>query len=701
MTPTPLRLLARRLRGQAQWAALVAGLLALCWGLPTGAALAAEPVQSAEADTGEGFPESATTDYLALGLEDLMNMTVTSVSRKSQPVSEAAAAVFVITQEDIRRSGVTSIAEALRMAPGIEVARIDANKWAITSRGFNGRFANKLLVLFDGRTVYTPLFSGVFWDRQDTMLEDIDRIEVIRGPGAALWGANAVNGVINIITRPSGDTLGTLVTATGGTKERAIGAARYGRQLGEDSTIRVFGKYTNRAADDDLSGRAANNGWTSLRGGFRLDSEISGQDSLTLQGDISRENVHETYVDIVPDLHSFDHTTPVFGANLLSRWKHSYSDTADLGLQFYYDRTDTKLGVLDEQRDTVDVDFQNRFALTEDQEVVWGGGFRYGHDRLLNPTSFLVLSPPSQDNYLFSSFLQDNIALVPERIHLILGSKFEVNSYTGFEVQPNARLIWTPNRQHTVWGAVSRAVRTPSRGEESLSLYQASPIPGVLTHLNGNDNLQAEELIAYELGYRVEPSSALSLDLAAFYNRYRKLSIFKTGTSPELSTPFPPLVAFPLNLGNFGRAETCGVELAADYKALPWWRLRGAYTYLHILSTEMDPGAIFGNVKGENPEHQVSLRSSMDLPKQVELDLWLRYVSSLNFLDTVSAQSIPIGSYLTLDARIAWKPWQQVEISLVGQNLLQAQHREFLSQQINTQATQVSRGMYGKVDWHF
>ena len=510
-----------------------------------------------------------------------------------------------------------------------------------------------------------------------------------------------MNGVINIITRPSGDTLGTLVTATGGTRERAIGAARYGRQLGEDSSVRVFAKYTNRAADDDVSGRDANNGWTSLRGGFRLDSEISGQDSLTLQGDLARENVNETYVDIAPDLHSFDHTTPVFSANLLSRWKHSYSETADLGLQFYFDRTDTKLGVIDELRDTVDLDFQNRFGLTEDQEVVWGGGFRYSHDRILNPTSYLVLSPTSQDNYLFSSFLQDNIALVPERVHLILGSKFEVNSYTGFEVQPNARLIWTPSRQHTVWAAVSRAVRTPSRGEESLSLYQVSPIPGVLTHLNGNDDLQAEELIAYESGYRVEPSSALSLDLAAYYNRYRKLSIFKTGTVPELSTPFPPLIAIPLNLGNFGRAETCGVELAADYKALPWWRLRGAYTYLRFLSTEMDPGAIFGNVKGENPKHQVSLRSSMDLPKHVELDLWLRYVSSLNFLDSVSAQYVPVGSYLTLDARVAWKPWKQVEISLVGQNLLQESHREFLSQQINTQATQVGRGMYGKVDWHF
>jgi len=708
--PSPSQLMLPPLGKLIKDAARFASVLALCAASWPGSARAETLPSGVASEIEETSPaETGRADILELGLEDLMNMTVTSVSRKSQLVSDAAAAVFVITQEDIRRSGVTSIAEALRMAPGLEVARIDANKWAISSRGFNGRFASKMLVLFDGRTVYTPLFSGVFWDRQDTMLEDIDRIEVIRGPGAALWGANAVNGVINIITRSSGDTLGTQVSAGGGTQEKAFGAARYGSQLGEDATFRLYGKYTDRNSMDDLTGHDANNGWTALRGGFRVDADPSAQNSLTLQGDVFSERLHETYVDTVPQ-GIFEHTTPVFGANLLSRWKHSYSETADLELQLYYDRTDTHLGVINEQRDTFDIDFQNRFALGAVQEIVWGGGFRLSHDRIASPTSGLTLAPPTQDTNLTSSFLQDNIALVPERVHLILGSKFEVNSYTGFEWQPNGRIIWTPNRQHTVWGAVSRAVRTPSRGEESLSLYQPGPLvqlgPGqppvqLLTHLSGDDHLRAEELIAYELGYRVEPTNTLSADLALYYNRYRKLSIFTAGSTLEPAPQFPQQAAVPLTLGNFGRAQTCGLELAADYKALSWWRLRGTYTYQRILATETEQNAAFSNVKGESPKHQVSLRSSMDLHHHVELDLWLRYVSALEFSDAATGAPIPVDSYLTLDTRVAWKPWNRVELALVGQNLLQSGHQEYLAQQLPTQATQVGRSVYGKVTWQY
>jgi iron complex outermembrane recepter protein len=693
----------RLLRGAAG-GAWTLGLLALCAAPAPREAWAAMEPAGGSTESGS-TAEVGGSDFLALGLEDLMNTTVTSVSRKSQLVSDAAAAVFVITQDDIRRSGVTSIAEALRMAPGLEVARIDANKWAISSRGFNGRFASKMLVLFDGRTVYTPLFSGVFWDRQDTMLEDIDRIEVIRGPGAALWGANAVNGVINIITRSSVDTLGTQVTAGAGSQEKVFGAARYGRQLGNDAALRLYGKYTDRDGLDNVSGQHANNGWSALRGGFRLDADPTTQNSVTLQGDAFKERLHETYENIPPSLNSFNFTAPVFGANLLTRWKHTFSEDADLALQLYYDRTDMKLAVVDEQRDTLDLDFQSRFTPIPGHEVVWGGGYRYSHDRITTPTSALTLLPLHQGTHLFSSFIQDNIALIPDRLHVILGSKFENNSYTGFEVQPNARLIWTPSRRHTVWGAVSRAVRTPSRGEGSLSLYlpadsTGSPLP-VLGHLIGNSELDAEELIAYELGYRVEVSGGLSADLAAFYNSYRKLSIFRSGAPVPEATPAPLHLALPLTLGNFGRAQTCGVELAADYKMLPWWRWRGTYTWLRILRTETDPGAAFTNVKGESPKHQVSLRSSLDLTKSVELDLWLRYVGALVFQDTPATPATPIDSYLTLDARVAWRPWRGVELSLTGQNLLPREHREFLPQLITTEATTVGRSVYGKVDWHF
>lgn len=667
-----------------------ASLLLLACGFLEPAALRAEP----------GDPAGNGQEYLDLGLEDLMNLTVTSVSRKSQRVSDAAAAVFVITQEDIRRSGVTSIAEALRLVPGLDVARIDANKWAVSSRGSNGRFASKMLVLFDGRTVYTPLFSGVFWDRQDTVLEDIDRIEVIRGPGAALWGANAVNGVINIITRPAWDTTGKLVSAGAGTSERGFAEFRYGSQLSAQSALRLYAKYLSRAPQDAVTGQEANNGWSALRGGFRFDSEPTQQNSFTLQGDIYHERLHETYVRLVPAPDTLLHTTPFLGLNVLSRFKHSFSDQADFELRLYYDRTDTDLGVIKEERDTYDLDFQNRIAGFGPQEFIFGGGFRFSHDQLANPIPALTLTPTGEDTHLASFFVQDDITVYPDRFHLVLGTKLEHNSYTGWEVQPNARVIYTPSRQHTIWGAVSRAVRTPSRGEESLSLYQPGPVPGVLIHLQGNDRLEAEELLAYEAGYRVEPAPVLSADLALFYNRYRKLSVFQPSLVPQ-PTPFGPLVALPLTLGNFGRAETAGAELAVDYRMLPWWRLRGAYSYLTFLSAEAQAGAQLGNLRGSSPRHQVSLRSSQDLSREVELDLWLRYVSALSFTDPSNGSAVGVPEYLTLDCRLAWKPASDFEVALVGQNLLERHHQEFDSQELATQATQVPRGVYGKLTWQF
>ncbi|GFO66468.1 TonB-dependent receptor [Geomonas limicola] len=678
-----------RLALAPRWLA-AATLLVLACGCVEPPALHAEPASPAASDQ----------EYLDLGLEDLMNLTVTSVARKSQRLSDAAAAVFVITQEDIRRSGVTNIADALRMVPGLDVARIDANKWAVSSRGSNGRFASKMLVLFDGRTVYTPLFSGVFWDRQDTVLEDIERIEVIRGPGAALWGANAVNGVINIITRPAWDSTGTLVSAGAGSSERGFAELRYGSQLSAQSALRVYAKYLSRAAQDDLTGHDANNGMSAIRGGFRLDSEPNQQNSFTVQGDIYNERLHDSYVRMVPGLDTLLHTTPVLGLNLLSRFKHSFSEQADFELQLYYDRTDTDLGVIKEERDTFDLDFQNRLAGFGPQEFVWGGGFRFSHDQLANQVPALTLSPTGEDTHLASLFVQDDITVWRDRAHLILGTKLEHNSYTGWEVQPNARVIYTPNRQHTIWGAVSRAVRTPSRGEDSLSLYQPGPVPGLLIHLQGNSELKAEELLAYELGYRVEPAPVLSADLALFYNRYRRLSVFQPGQVPQ-GTPFGPQVALPLTLGNFGHAETAGAELSVDYRMVPWWRLRGAYSYLGYLRSGADQGAQLGSLRGSSPRHLVSLRSSQDLTSEVELDLWLRYLTSLSFTDTSNGAPVGIPAYLTLDCRLAWKPVNGFEVALIGQNLLERQHQEFDSQELATQATRVPRGVYGKLTWQF
>ena len=501
------------------------------------------------ADDGSENAHGAPDGLTAMSIEDLMEIEVTSVSRKAERLSDASAAVFVITREDIRRSGVTSIPEALRMAPGLEVARIDSSKWAITARGFNGRFANKILVLFDGRTVYSPLFSGVFWDRQDTLLEDIDRIEVIRGSGATLWGANAVNGVINIITKNAGETVGGLVTAGGGNQERGFGSVRYGLKLGEDTTLRLFAKYLDRTPFVDAAGREAADSWHAVRGGFRLDSEPSEKNTLTIQGDIYDGRLGETYtlpLLVPPFSQTFDSRSSNFGANLLSRWKHVFSDTSDMSLQLYYDRTEQTMAILGEKRDTLDIDFQHRFELGDRQELIWGAGYRFTHDNITN-TPTASIQPASLGQDLFSAFVQDSITIVRDKLRLTLGSKFEHNDMTGFEVQPNARLLFTPNERNTLWAAVSRAVRTPSRTENDILLNQLTippstpqnpgPIP-VLVEVKGSNTHISEELIAYEVGYRAKPHPRFLLDIAAFYNIYHHLnSISSTGATSLDSLP--------------------------------------------------------------------------------------------------------------------------------------------------------------------
>jgi iron complex outermembrane receptor protein len=640
-------------------------------------------------------------DLTELSLEQLMNIEVTSVSRRPQKLADAAAAVFVITREDIRRSGVTSIADALRMAPGIEVARIDANKWAVSSRGFNDRIANKMLVLFDGRTVYTPLFSGVFWDRQDTLLEDIDRIEVIRGPGATLWGANAVNGVINIITRPADETVGGLVTAGGGTMERGFGEARYGMKLGRNTSFRLFGKYLDRSNFVYSSGREAADGWHAVRGGFRMDSEPTKRDSLTVQGDIYDSRLGETFM--VPQISppyssSFDSTTRVFGGNILSRWKHSFSELEDFTLQLYYDRSEQSFALVGEKRDIFDLDFQSRFHIGGRHEVVWGAGYRFSHDSIAN-TDFLTIVPASKDDHLFSAFVQDDITIIAGRLHLVLGSKFEHNDYTGFEMQPNVRLLWTPDNRLTLWGAISRAVRTPSRSDDGVrfdiqtippgAADNPGPVP-VTVQVRGSADLKSEELVAYEFGCRIEPTDSISLDLATFYNVYSDLISATPGASSLAISPTPHAVSI-LDLTNRLDAYSYGAELAASVRVADWWRLNGAYTFLRIFLQGGQQATVSDTTA--DPEHQFSLRSSMDLGHNLELDLWLRYVDEI--------PSIGISSYVTLDTRLAWKPLKNLELSLVGQNLLHDRQAEFVSQVIPTKPSDVERGFYGKVTWKF
>ncbi len=667
----------------------------------------ATTISLCQADNGTEKASKAPDALSAMSIEDLMDIVVTSPGKKLQKMSDVAAAVYVISQDDIRRTGATSVPEALRMVPGVQVARIDANKWAISVRGFDDRFANKLLVLIDGRTVYTPAFSGVYWDIQDTMLEDIDRIEVIRGPGAALWGANAVNGVINIITKNAEETQGGLFAVGSGTQERGFGGVRYGMAIGKDAYARSYVKYFKRDGGVDGSGNDTADDWDALRGGFRLDWKASAKDSLTVQGDMyggSYGTTGAVPMLVPPFSQTVNDNGKNFGGNLLSRWERTLSTSSDLALQIFYQRDErndieVKKGV----EDTVDLDFQHHFSLGGRQEIMYGAGYRFNRDRLAN-SFYISLYPDSRSRNLFSAFLQNDITLVPDRLRITIGSKFEHNDFTGFEVQPNFRFLWTPHSRHTVWGAVSRAVRTPARADSDLRANTGTIPPGVpgnpsptplLISVFGNGHLDSEVLLAYELGYRTQPVESFSFDLTGYYHDYDRIIGTVPGTPFFEASPAPPHVVAPLFYANSLEGKVYGLEVSSDWLPLSWWRMKLAYTYqrmdLRLKGKIPDLSGQAASVEGRSPRHQLSYFNSVDLPGNMTFDAWLRYMDAL--------PSIAVESYVTLDARLAWRPRSNLEISLVGQNLIERSHREFVS--ADGLSTKIQRGLYGKIVFEF
>lgn len=667
--------------------------------------LASLAIPAVGAVTPPGQSAATMDDLTELPLEALMDLEVTSVSRKSQRLANAAAAVFVISQDDIRRSGATSIPELLRMVPGVQVAKMDANKWAVSIRGINGRFASKLQVLKDGRSVYTPLFSGVFWENLDTPLEDIERIEVIRGPGAAMWGANAVNGVINIITKHSADTQGGMVSGGAGSSEKGFGTVRFGKQLTDNSYLRLYGKHVERGEGEYASGTTAHDAWDLSSGGFRFDTQPTFNDALTLQGDYYNGNYNETYNlynMVTPGIPSIVPTNSnASGGNLLARWQRTLSDTDDLSLQLSYEHSERDFYILGEKRGTLDLDFQHRFKLGGIQEIIWGLGYRFSHDRVRG-SQILALTKPSEDTSLYSIFMQDEITLLPDALTLILGTRFDHNDYTGWEIQPNGRLVWTPSPQHSFWGSISRAVRTPTRAERYLQYqYFTSPaIPPLPLPLRvevyGTDNFTSETVLAYELGYRAELTKQLSFDLSLFFNQYDNLRVRQAGTPvPETMTNL--VLNYPLS--NDAHGHSYGAELSAAWRPYDWWRLQAAYHFLRTivkLDNGSDDDVNSANTADGAPRHQFSIRSGFDLGKQLELDLWLRAIDRVEYIDRTS-----IPGYVTMDVRLAWKPVKNLELSLVGQNLFQRRHPEYIPEFINTTPSDVPRSVYGKVTLNF
>ncbi|MCX7088011.1 MAG: TonB-dependent receptor [Methylococcales bacterium] len=628
----------------------------------------------------------------------MLNMKVSSVSKTSQSVSNAAAAVFVIDSEAIKRSGVTSVPEALRMAPGIDVARINNSKWAITARGFNGHIANKLLVLIDGRSVYTPDFSGVYWDAQDVMLEDVERIEVIRGPGATLWGANAMNGVINIITKHTEDTQGGLLTAGAGSKETGFGALRYGTQWGEDTFARAYAKGFLR---EEFTAEQANNGnadWQQFQGGFRLDSTLSTQDTLMLQGNAYAGDPNET-LDIFTSPVPISDMSKINGWNLTSRLNHSLSSTADYSLQFYYDHYQRQEYIINGERDTLDVDFQNTFALTEEQSVIWGLGYRYSNDAFKGKT-LTTFYPNAANTQLFSAFAQDEVSFLDDALLLTIGSKFEHNDYTGFEIQPSASLMWTPVTGHKFWTSISRSVRTPSRVEDNsklaigvpppFSAHNPLPIPVNLVVV-GNPAYKAEQQLSYQLGYRLMFNHNVSWDITAFYNDYRSLRAMSFGNASFIQGAVEQSVM----LNNISTGNTYGFEMSGVWQMFDGWRWDLNYS---LLKTELNHLDQYPPT--HSPEHMTSLRAALNPIEKVNLDVWLRYSSSATALSMRQLAFVAINGYVTMDVRLAYQPVDHVELSVTGQNLLESQHLEYIDDGF-VLPSGVPRTVYGKISWAF
>ncbi|GAB4511924.1 MAG: TonB-dependent receptor plug domain-containing protein [Sulfuricaulis sp.] len=605
--------------------------------------------------------EMALLDIKHLTLEDLADIDVYSASRRLEPIQGVPSAIFVLTNEDIRRSRATSVPEVLRLVPGVQVARVDANKWAVSIRGFNGRTANKLLVLIDGRSIYDPLFSGVLWESQDVILEDVDRIEVIRGPGGTLWGANAVNGVINIITKHARETQGGLVAAGAGTEERGFGTGRYGWQPTDGQYARVYAKSFERGAGFSPTGNPHDQTQMN-RGGFRWDADANADDTVRISGDwYTAEASERNSATVTQDV---DHR----GGNLLANWTRKLSATENFHVQFYYDRIELDNVQLGEKRNTYDFEFQHGFTLLQDHQLVWGLGYRDTRDDIRNGL-LIAVDPTRRHDQTTSAFIQDTITLIPERWHLIMGTKFENNEYSDSEWQPNVRLAWTPTAQQTWWASASRAVRVPSRLEADL-VYLGNRL---------GDGVVAEHIQAYEFGHRRLLTKDLWGDVAVFYNNYENLLTIEQS----------------LQFSNQMQARTYGVELAARWQVTPSWRLDGGYTYLNM-NLDVDASSTTttqpSTTERSNPHYQWTLRSALDIVRNLQFDTTLRVVDDL--------PALQVPAYTALDLGLSWFSQHDLELSLVAQNLLDNHHPE-QTIAANGTGTEVQRGYYAKLTWRF
>lgn len=648
-------------------------------------------------------------DLSSVDLKNLLNfdLVVNLPGRKDQKLSEAASAVYVLSNDEIRRSGVRHVADALRLVPGVNVTRITSNKWAISIRGFNQLFANKLLVLIDGVSVFSPTTNGVYWESNELDLADVDRIEVVRGPGAVLWGSIAVNGVINVITKHSKETLGGNISSGAGTHERAFGRARYGGTFGNDTTYRIYSLANNRTENRLYQSDAeSQDEWQSYALGYRVDSQLNSKDSLTLSGDLSYQS---DFFNPTPPSLSAPFVDPINftgdgeykNIRQLAKWTRSESNDSIFDTQLSYVHKDRETKLLSFVYDSLTLDAQHRYKLSENHDLVYGGAYRFFYNTT-DDTEAQQVFPLKRSTNLVSGFIQDEIKIIPNKLRLILGSKFEYTEQVDFAIMPNVRTIWDVNNNTSVWAAVSGAQATPALFFEDSRIPVAAfpattgPFPVVL-EVVGNRDLTSEKLIAYELGLRNSISKNWSIDLATFYNKYDNIFSSETGDIELGHSRLGDQTALilPLNLSNGLAGDTYGFELATEWRILSNWKTVLAYSYIdqNISLGDSTDTANRDLINGGTSHNQVSLRNSYDLTEDWLFDANLRYMDSIAYSDT--------PSYISLDLRAAWKLTNEIEFSIVGQNLLDNAHLENKGNLFTPPPTEIERGVYAALSVDF
>lgn len=633
-----------------------------------------------------------------------------SLSKRKERSFDATAANYVLSGDDIRRSGATSIPEALRMVPGVQVARMDGNKWAISIRGFNRQFANKLLVMIDGRVVYTTLFAGTVWDVQDYVLEDVDHIEVIRGPGGTIWGPNAVNGVINIITKNADSTRGSYVSQIVGDQDKSITEARFGAATASNDSYRVYAKRADRGGVNRANTNQLNNdGMRREQAGFRYDISSIQDSAISIHGDMSH-GVAQNYFATLPDRN--DKTSNA--ANFVMNWDKKISNKSSFMLNGYFDYDLSKMPVLKREAKTLDIDFQHFYNFTKDNQFIWGAGYRSIRDNIkydqdsqgVVPISYY---PADRNDQWLTGFIQEKYGIIPDKFYVTVGSKFLRNTFTNFEYQPNIRLAYYPERRQTIWASVSRAVRTPTRGESDITLLNAvGSTPGQrnLVLNQGSPNFTSEKEVAYELGYRFQPIRKLSFDLSTFYNQYSNLRTFE----PTVHGIYSPIAS------NMGSGSSQGFEFSSKWQATRDWKLEGSYEYfkmrLKINPNSGDNRSIIAgsddlkNAEGQTPQSQVKLRSFYNITPNIEFDNVFYYVDKLS--KGVSGSSLngatgptvnrAIPAYTRFDTRIGYAYTPNLNLSVGIQNLFDRNHSEFKKALYNYQ-TELGRTFYFRAVW--